>query len=122
MADSSAFLDLVAERVVVYDGATGTWLQTQGLTADDFGGDNPEGCNELLGVTRPDTVAALHSAYFDVGADIVETNTFGSFAVPMAEYGIAERSYEITLANTRIAREVADSYSTPDRKRFVAGS
>jgi len=118
----SAFLDLVRDRVVVYDGATGTWLQTQHLTADDFGGPDLEGCNEYLGITRPDTVAALHSAYFDVGADVVETNTFGSFAIPMAEYGMPERSYEVTLANARIAREVADQYSTADRKRFVAGS
>ena len=118
----STFLDLVGERVVIYDGATGTWLQAQDLTADDFGGPDLEGCNEYLGVTRPDVVAALHSAYFDVGADVVETNTFGSFAVPLGEYGMADRSHEISLANARIAREVADSYSTPDRRRFVAGS
>ena len=118
----SAFLELVNQRVVVYDGATGTWLQGQELTADDFGGDALDGCNELLGVTRPDVIAQLHAAYFEVGADIVETNTFGSFAVPLAEYDMPERAHEITLANTRIARQVADDYSTPDRKRFVAGS
>ncbi|MEZ5182805.1 MAG: methionine synthase [Acidimicrobiales bacterium] len=117
-----SFLDLVADRVVVYDGATGTWLQTQGLTADDYGGDALEGCTDLLGVTRPDVIAALHSAYFEVGADVVETNTFGAFAIPLGEYDLAERSHEIALANARIAREVADSFSTPDRKRYVAGS
>jgi 5-methyltetrahydrofolate--homocysteine methyltransferase len=119
---TSPFLDLVAQRVVVYDGATGTWLQTQHLTADDFGGEALEGCNEYLAITRPDTVAALHSAYFEVGADVVETNTFGSLAIPLGEYGMADRSHEITLANARIARQVADDFSTPDRKRFVAGS
>ena len=118
----NSFLDLVKERVVIYDGATGTWLQTQDLTADDFGGEALEGCNEYLGITRPDTIAALHSAYFEVGADVVETNTFGSFSVPLAEYDMPERAHEITLANARIARQVADDFATPDRPRFVAGS
>ncbi|MCU1353749.1 MAG: methionine synthase (B12-dependent), partial [Acidimicrobiales bacterium] len=119
---SNTFLDLVRERVVVYDGATGTWLQTQNLTADDFGGPDLEGCTDYLGITRPDVVRALHTAYFEVGADVVETNTFGAFAIPLGEYNMAERSHEVALANARIAREVADDFSTPDRKRFVAGS
>ncbi|HET8931146.1 MAG TPA: methionine synthase [Acidimicrobiales bacterium] len=118
----SDFLDLIAQRVVVYDGATGTWLQEQQLTADDFGGDALEGCNEYLGITRPDVVRALHAAYFEVGADVVETNTFGSFAIPLGEYDLADRAHEITLANTRLAREVADDFSTADRRRFIAGS
>ena len=119
---TSSFLDLVAQRVVVYDGATGTWLQGQDLTADDFGGEALEGCTDLLGVTRPDVIAALHSAYFEVGADVVETNTFGAFGVPLGEYDLTDRSHEIALANARIAREVADGYATPDRPRYVAGS
>ena len=119
---NSSFLDLVAERVVVYDGATGTWLQTQDLSLDDYGGEALEGCTDYLGITRPDVIAALHTAYFEVGADVVETNTFGAFGVPLGEYGIADRSHEIALANARIAREVADGFSTPDRKRYVAGS
>jgi 5-methyltetrahydrofolate--homocysteine methyltransferase len=119
---SASFLDLVAQRVVVYDGATGTWLQTQELTLDDYGGEALEGCTDYLGITRPDVIAALHSAYFEVGADVVETNTFGAFGVPLGEYDMAHRSHEIALANARIAREVADSFSTPDRKRYVAGS
>jgi 5-methyltetrahydrofolate--homocysteine methyltransferase len=119
---TSPFLDLVADRVVVYDGATGTWLQTQDLSLDDYGGEAMEGCTDILGVTRPDVIAALHSAYFEVGADVVETNTFGAFGVPLGEYDIAHRSHEIALANARIAREVADGFSTPDRKRYVAGS
>ena len=119
---ASSFLDLVSERVVVYDGATGTWLQSQNLTADDFGGEALEGCTDYLGVSRPDVIRALHSAYLEVGADVVETNTFGAFGVPLAEYDLADRSYEIAKANAVLAREVADSYSTPDRKRYVAGS
>src|SRR6476620_8650362 len=112
----SAFLDAVAERVVVYDGATGTWLQTQDLSLDDYGGPAFEGCTDILGATRPDVVAALHTAYFEVGADVVETNTFGAFAIPLGEYDMAERSHEIAKANALLAREVADDYSTPDRK------
>src|SRR5689334_20808101 len=104
----SSFLDLVAERVVVYDGATGTNLQTLGLTADDFGGPDLEGCTDLLSVTRPDVIRDLHDSFFRVGCDIVETNSFGAFAIPLAEYGIAERSHEISLASARLAREVAD--------------
>ena len=67
------FLDLVSERVVVYDGAFGTYVQEQGLTADDFGGPLFEGCNELLAVTRPDVIAGMHEAHFRAGADVVET-------------------------------------------------
>ncbi|QYG92378.1 methionine synthase [Iamia sp. SCSIO 61187] len=122
MADGRGFLDAVAERVVVYDGATGTWMQTQDLSLDDYGGPAFEGCTDILGVTRPDVVAALHTAYLEVGADVVETNTFGAFAVPLGEYDIPERSHEIALANARIAREVADGFSTPDKPRYVAGS
>jgi 5-methyltetrahydrofolate--homocysteine methyltransferase len=118
----SSFLDLVAQRVVVYDGATGTWLQSQNLTVDDYGGEALEGCTDYLGITRPDVIAALHTAYFEVGADVVETNTFGAFGVPLGEYDLADRSHEIALANARIAREVADGFSTPDRRRYVAGS
>ena len=122
MGAPSKFLQAVQEHVVVYDGATGTWLQTQDLTADDYGGEHYEGCPELLAVTRPDVIAALHTAYFEVGADVVETNTFGSLPGTLAEYQIAERAEELSEANARIAREVADGFSTPDRPRFVAGS
>ncbi|HET7720487.1 MAG TPA: homocysteine S-methyltransferase family protein, partial [Acidimicrobiales bacterium] len=119
---TSAYLAAVDDRVVVFDGATGTWLQTQDLHADDYGGEQYEGCPELLAVTRPDVVAALHTAYFEVGADVVETNTFGSLPGTLAEYGIAHRAQELSEANARIAREVADSFSTPGQRRFVAGS
>ena len=116
------FLNLVAEKVVVFDGATGTWLQTQDLTVDDYGGDALEGCTDYLGITRPDVIRALHSAYLEVGADVVETNTFGAFGVPLGEYDLADRSFEIAKANALLAREVADSFSTPGHKRYVAGS
>ncbi|MEJ7844639.1 MAG: methionine synthase [Acidimicrobiales bacterium] len=121
MAELS-YLDVVSQRVVLFDGAGGTWLQSRDLTADDFGGPDLEGCNEVLGVTRPDEIAALHDAYLEAGADVVETNTFGSLAITLAEYAMAERSFEISEANARIARRVANDYSTADRPRFVAGS
>src|ERR671918_78784 len=111
------FLDLVNERVVVYDGAFGTYVQELGLTADDFGGPQFEGCNEILAVTRPDVIAGMHEAHFRAGADVVETATFGAFAVPLGEYGIPERAHEISLAAARIAREVADGHGG-----FAAGS
>lgn len=112
------YLDAASQRVIVFDGATGTWLQGQGLTADDFGGPTLEGCNELLNETRPDVVTALHTAYLDVGAHVVETNTFGSFAVPLAEYDLADRAYDLSAKGAEIARAAADRYEG----RFVAGS
>src|SRR3954447_23904580 len=114
----SELLKAARERVVIYDGAFGTYMQGQGLTADDFGGPVLEGCNEVLVLTRPDLVAEMHDAFFAVGADIVETATFGAFAVPLAEYGIAEKTYEINVAAARIAREVASGYPG----RWVSGS
>ena len=105
---SSRFLDLVAERVVVYDGAFGTYMQQLDLTADDFGGHALEGCNEMLVLTRPDLVSQMHDDFFKVGADVVETATFGAFAIPLAEYDIAEQAFEINAAAARIAREVAE--------------
>jgi 5-methyltetrahydrofolate--homocysteine methyltransferase len=116
------FLDAARRRVVVYDGAAGTGLQRLGLGPDDFGGPDLEGCNEILNVTRPDAVAALHASFLEVGVDVVETNTFGAFAVPLAEYGIAHRARELSAAGARIAREAADGFTTPQRPRWVAGS
>ena len=110
-------------RLVILDGATGTSLQGFDLTADDFGGPSLEGCNELLNVTRPDVVAAIHRSFFDVGVDATETNTFGAFPVPLAEYGIADRTYELAAAGAAIARSVTDDYIAADgRARWVAGS
>ncbi len=116
------YLQAVRERVVVLDGATGTNLQLRDLGPDDFGGPSFEGCNEILAVTRPDVVAELHASFLEVGCDVVETDTFGAFAVPLAEYGIPERAAELNLAAARIARSVADDFATPDRPRWVAGS
>src|SRR5947209_1040166 len=118
----SGYLEAVNERVVVFDGATGTNLQMRGLTADDFGGPAFEGCNEILVDTRPDLIADLHRSFLDVGVDVVETDSFGALSVTLAEYGIAERAHELNVKAARIAREVADGYSRPHGGPWVAGS
>jgi 5-methyltetrahydrofolate--homocysteine methyltransferase len=116
------YLDAVAHRVVVYDGAFGTYVHGLDLTADDYGGVALEGCPEVLAVTRPDVIAGMHDAFFSVGVDAVETATFGGFAHVLAEYGIADRAHELNVAAARIAREVADGHAADGRPRWVAGS
>ncbi|MDL4821894.1 methionine synthase [Actinomadura opuntiae] len=108
------------ERVVVADGGMGTMLQDAGPTLEDFQGH--EGCNEILNVTRPDVVRSVHEAYLAAGVDCVETNTFGANLGNLGEYGITDRIFELAEAGSRIAREAADSYTTPDRPRWVIGS
>ncbi len=107
-------------RVVIADGAMGTMLQGYDLTLDDF--EQLEGCNEVLSRTRPDIVRAIHDAYFDVGVDAVETNTFGSNLSALGEYGIADQIFSLSQAAAQIARDSADAYSTADRARWVLGS
>ncbi|HEY6622228.1 MAG TPA: methionine synthase [Acidimicrobiales bacterium] len=118
----SSYLRAVRERVVIFDGAMGTNLQLANLTADDFGGSELEGCNELLVVTRPDVVDRVHRSFFEVGCDVVETDTFGAFSTVLAEYGLSDRVRELNLAAARLARAAADDFSTPERPRWVAGS
>ncbi|MFD3875971.1 homocysteine S-methyltransferase family protein, partial [Streptomyces sp. NPDC058623] len=113
--------DEFATRVVVADGAMGTMLQDADPTMDDFLG--LEGCNEILNVTRPDIVRSVHDAYFAVGVDCVETNTFGTNLAALAEYGVEERLYELAEAGARIARASADAFTARDgRHRWVLGS
>jgi 5-methyltetrahydrofolate--homocysteine methyltransferase len=113
-------LDILAQRVVLGDGAMGTQLQAADLTLDDFRG--LEGCNEILNETRPDVLATIHRAYFEAGADAVETNTFGCNLSNLGDYDIADRIRDLSQRGTAIARRVADELSTPDRKRYVLGS
>ncbi|MDQ3470113.1 MAG: homocysteine S-methyltransferase family protein, partial [Actinomycetota bacterium] len=122
MTSAPTYLDAVRERVVVFDGAFGTYIQDLDLSADDFGGPSLEGCNEMLCLTRPDVIAAMHAAFFDVGVDAVETASFGSFSTVLGEYGVADKAYELNVAAARIARDVADGYAADGRPRFVAGS
>lgn len=111
---------IAEERVVVLDGATGTGLQLLDLSLSDF--DGLEGCNEILNISRPDAVAALHESYFEAGADAVLTNTFGASSITLGEYDLAERTREINRASAQIARSIADRVSTDNRPRFVLGS
>ena len=122
MTTRKSYLETVSERVVIYDGATGTNLQLRELSAYDFGGESLEGCNEMLCITRPAVVQELHRSFLEVGVDVVETNSFGSLPIVLAEYQIAERAEELARASAELAREVASGYSTPDRPRYVAGS
>ncbi|MFF8377512.1 methionine synthase [Streptomyces sp. NPDC015661] len=118
---AAALREALASRVVVADGAMGTMLQAQDPTLEDF--QNLEGCNEILNVTRPDIVRSVHEAYFEVGVDCVETNTFGSNHSAAGEYEIADRIFELSEAGARIAREVADEFGAKDgRQRWVLGS
>ena len=113
-------LTALSRRVVIADGATGTMLQAHDLSLDDFEGH--EGCNEVLNVTRPDVVRSLHEAFFDVGVDAVETNTFGANLANLAEYGIQSRIRELAQAGAQIAADTARDYSTRDHPRYVLGS
>ncbi len=119
---AEALQELLAERILILDGATGTWIQGQDLTAEDFGGADLEGCNENLVLTRPDLVRRMHGDYFDAGADMVETDTFGGTPLVLAEYGLADKAVEINRRAAELARESAAQASTPSRLRFVAGS
>ena len=110
----------LSERVVVADGAMGTMLQASDLDLDDFEGH--EGCNEVLNVTRPEVVQAVHEAFLAVGVDCVETNTFGANLGNLGEYGIEHRIRELADAGARLAREVTEGWSSPDRPRWVLGS
>src|ERR1700739_4909026 len=117
MAD---FLQLVKERVVVYDGAMGTNIQTRNPTLDDYWG--KENCSEVLVLSRPDIIRDIHADFFRVGCDIVETDTFGGSSIVLAEFDLRDRVREINVKAAQLAKEVAQEFSTKDKPRFVAGS
>ncbi|NET50794.1 MAG: dihydropteroate synthase, partial [Merismopedia sp. SIO2A8] len=108
--------------VIVFDGAMGTSLQTQNLTAADFGGAEYEGCNEYLVHTKPEAVEKVHRAFFEAGADVVETDTFGGTSVVLAEYDLADKAYYLNKTAAELAKRVATECSTTEKPRFVAGS
>ncbi len=116
------FLDALHERVLVLDGAFGTWMQGQDLGPDDFGGEALEGCNENLIETRPDLVAQMHDEFFRAGVDGVETATFGAFPLVLNEYGLADQTFEMNRHAAALAREVASGHAADGRPRFVIGS
>lgn len=108
--------------VIVFDGAMGTSLQTQNLTAEDFGGPQYEGCNEYLVHTKPEAVEKVHRDFLMVGADVIETDTFGSASIVLAEYDLASQAYYLNKKAALLAKRVAAEFSTPEKPRFVAGS
>ncbi len=121
----------MAQRTLVLDGAMGTMIQKLGLTEDGFRGDmfsswhcNLAGCNDLLNLTRPSDIAAIHRSYMEAGADIIETNTFNSTSVSLSDYGLGAYASQINLEGARIARTEADAFmqSNPGRTVWVAGS
>ncbi len=116
-----ALHDALASRILVLDGAMGTMIHQVPLSLEtDFEGH--ENCPEILAVTRPDLIGGIHRAYFEAGADIVETDTFGGASIVLAEFQLQDRAYELNFAAARLARQVADEMSTPSKPRFVAGS
>ena len=119
---AKALRELLAERILVLDGAMGTMLQQRNLTAQDFGGVALEGCNENLVRTRPDVVLDIHRRYFEAGSDIVETNSFGGAPIVLAEYGLAADAHLLNKRAAELARQAADEFTTPGKPRFVAGS
>ena len=114
--------ELLAQRILVLDGAMGTAIQARQFNADDFGGVQLEGCNENLVLTRPDVILDIHRGYLEVGADIVETNTFGGTSIVLAEYGLQDQVFELNETAARLAKQAANELSTTNKPRFVAGS
>src|SRR6201991_3513421 len=119
------------KRILVIDGAMGTMIQRYKLTEKDFRGDrfanhatDLRGNNDLLNITRPDIIKAIHAEYIEAGADIIETNTFSTQRISLADYQMEELAYELSYEGARIAREVVDEYNQthPERPRFVAGA
>jgi len=108
--------------VIVFDGAMGTNLQVQNLTAEDFGGAEYEGCNEYLVMTKPEAVAKVHRDFLAAGADVIETDTFGGTSIVLNEYDLGHMAYELSKKATELAKSVAAEFSTPEKPRFVAGS
>jgi 5-methyltetrahydrofolate--homocysteine methyltransferase len=116
------YLDALQERVLIFDGAMGTSLQDQKLSAEQFGGEPYEGCNDYLVLTYPQAVEAVHRSFLEIGVDVIETDSFRANRLTLGEYGLQDRVIEINRAAAALARRLADEYSTPDHPRFVAGS
>ncbi|MEP6706918.1 MAG: methionine synthase [Pyrinomonadaceae bacterium] len=116
----ATFLETLKQRILVFDGAMGTNIQVQDLTPDDFGG--LDGCNEYLVVTKPAAVEKVHAGFLEVGCDVIETDSFGSTSIVLAEYDIADKAYELNFKAAQLAKRVAADFSTNDKPRWVAGS
>src|SRR5215469_13024955 len=118
----SKFLEALAQRVLIFDGAMGTNIQRYQLTAQDYGGQATEGCNEYLLLTKPSIIEEIHTGFLEVGCDVIETDSFTGSRLKLDEYGLGALTHEINLKAAQLARSLADRYSTPEQLRFVAGS
>ncbi len=117
------YLDAIQDHVLIYDGAMGTSIQLYDLTADDFGGEQYNGCNDFLVITRPNVIEAIHASFFEVGSEVVETDTFRSNRHTLNEYGLGDRTLEINRTAAQLARRVADHFTAKTGiPRYVAGS
>ncbi len=114
--------ELLANRILVIDGAFGTYIQGLNFGPEDFGGPQYEGCNEHVVLTRPDAIRQMHRSFLEVGADLIETATFGAIPYVLGEYGLADQTGLINRRAAELARLEADAFSTPDKPRFVIGS
>ena len=119
---TTSITERMKEKILIMDGAMGTMLQNANLSADDFGGEELEGCNENLNITRPDVIEKIHQQYLEAGADMIETNTFGATRIVLDEYGLGEKAYEINKIAAEIAKNAANRYTTLSWPRFVVGS
>jgi 5-methyltetrahydrofolate--homocysteine methyltransferase len=117
-----AYLDALKRKIIVFDGAMGTNLQKQELTAEHFGGERTLGCNDYLIITYPQAVEKVHRSFLEVGVDVIETCTFRSNRLTLGEYGLAEKTTLINTTAAQLARRLADEYSSSGQPRFVAGS
>ncbi len=117
------YLNAIDERVLVFDGAMGTSIDTFSLTAEDYGGEATEGCRDYLVITRPDVIEEIHASFLEAGSDVIETCTFQSTRIRLEEWGLADQTYEVSRSAAALARKVADRFEALDgRQRFVAGS
>ncbi|WP_106767773.1 methionine synthase [Paenibacillus faecalis] len=114
--------EAMKERILILDGAMGTMIQQQNLSPQDFGGEELDGCNEMLVLKRPDVIQFIHEQYLEAGADLIETNTFGAASVVLAEYDIPQLAREINLEAARLAVAAAVKYSTPEKPRYAIGA
>ncbi len=114
------FMDILKDKVLIFDGAMGTNIQAYNLSREDFGG--KEGLNDYLVLSKPQVVREIHEGFLKAGVDALETNTFGSNRIKLAEYGVADQIVEVNTAAVKLARELALKYSTPGQPRFVVGS
>src|SRR5437868_5887299 len=118
----ASFLDTLRDRIVVFDGAMGTNLHAQDLTVDDYGGPQFEGCPEHLLISKPEAVEKVHAGFFEVGCDVVETDSFGGASIVLAEYQIAHLAYDLNKKAAELAKRIANDFSTKEKPRWVAGS